>query len=127
MKLIRRIFNKDELIGESILSKIDSSIVIENPVNGTHSQTQYLFEIDNFNMRIYQGHAFDMTSGHSWCVRSLYVDGIELKISNLILKKIFNKVDGIYNRDEYVKEEIKKEQNEMIYKDIKINFNNARK
>lgn len=122
MKILRRIFNKDEKIGESILSKLNLKKESISEHNGT-----YTFEIDNFNISILRYQAFDMTTGSSWYNYDIKVDNILLRISKFTLIKIFNKIDYIYHQEEYDQFESIKEENRMTYKDIKINFNNARR
>ncbi len=122
MKILRRLFNKDELIGESILNKIEpSSISVEETENC------FKFEIDNFNVSIHRIFGFDMSGGGSWCNYALTVDNISLSISKSTLSKIFTKIDHICHQEEYHKKEILEEENRMIYKDIKMNFSNDRK
>lgn len=124
MKILRRIFNKDEKVGESILSKIDDNIFVEKSLSGVEP---YVFEIDNFNINIYRKRGFDVTSGSSWYDYTLKVDNISLKVSKYIMRKIFEKADHICHREEYKKQNELKEEKRMIYKDIKVNFNNARR
>lgn len=121
MKILRRLFNKDELIGESILNKIEPSISVEETENC------FKFEIDNFNVSIHRIFGFDMSGGGSWCNYQLSVDNISLSISKSTLSKIFTKIDHICHQEEYHKKEILEEENRMIYKDIKMNFSNDRK
>lgn len=122
MKVFRRIFNKDEKIGESILSKLDLK-----KESISESGTTYTFEIDNFDVSIQRNYAFDTTSGSSWYNYGIKVDNISLKISKFTLRKIFDKIDHIYNQEEYDQFESIKEENRMVYKDIKINFRNAKR
>lgn len=122
MKIFRRIFNKDEKIGESILSKIDLK-----KESISESGTTYTFEIDNFDVSIQRNYAFDTTSGSSWHNYGIKVDNISLKISKFTLREIFDKIDHIYNQEEYDQFESIKEENRMLYKDIKINFRNDRR
>lgn len=126
MKLLRRLFNKDEKIGESILSKMDHSTNLTEGFITTSYEcsggTHYVFNIDGFTIKSKKENCFDMTSGSSWSNYYLIVDDICLSVSTKTRKDIFNKAYSILKKEEIDRQEELLKEKEFLYKDIKINF-----
>lgn len=126
MKLLRRLFNKDERVGESILSKMNiSANLTEGFITTSYESsggTYYTFNIDGFTIQVRKENHFDMSSGSSWTSYSLIVDSIYLKVSRKTRRDIFNKAYSILKKEEIEIEEEASKEREFLYKDIKVNF-----
>ena len=112
-KFLRRYFNKDERVGESILSKINDSIIVETRVESY--QYDYFFNLDGFDVNVSRRVGMDMTSGSSWYEYYIKVDGMYMSVSEFTTKSIFNKFYELEHREE-------SENKEFLYKDIKSHF-----
>lgn len=111
---INRIFNKDEKEAENIYKRIDS--LTKEDISYDYDTVifeVYSFEISGFNIDVSSNFEF---SGKEY---KLSVEGIKMKASNLICKKIFKKVEKIYN---YKDTSVEDEETEFLKKDIKTEF-----
>lgn len=125
-KFIRRLLNKDERVGESILSKDCELYLVEgDSAGGTVAVTktdnyhiEYEIHLDGFNIKVVRRVGIDMTCGSSWYEYSIKIDGMSMEISGHTSSSIFNKLNYFYNREDI-------EDKNFLYKDIKTHFNSC--
>jgi len=115
---IRRRFNKDETTAEGIYQKIlslNKGDIIHDDDNDV-LYNLYQISIDDFDIKISSSVT---VNGFEY---SISVDDAKLDASNTICKKIYNKIDSIYNEELHkrVKQEV--EDKEYIKKDARIHF-----
>jgi hypothetical protein len=116
---IRKKFNSDEEIAMGIYKKLPellSAHITKLEVGDYDFERRYSFYIDDFSIIV--ANDFSGFSKNYY----LWVDGVVLKCSETISKKIFKKVSEIYNRTKVEDAKRKAEDDEVIRKDARIHF-----
>lgn len=124
--MIYKYLYKDERPAHGIFNKIDNNLSItENNFIGVMSSRYiYNFDIDGFSISINHRQYEESIDG-LWITGSNYelcVDGLNLKCSRSIKRKIWKKVNQIFNKNVIDVNKLREEEERMLRKDIKINF-----
>lgn len=116
---VRKWFNDDEDTALGIYNKITDDLYVKSPNEDsldTILLSLYEFNIDDFEVRITK----------TWNLRGheyhLYVDDAKIDCSSTISKRIFNKIESIYTREERERQLEIEENDDYIRKDAKIHF-----
>lgn len=117
----RKKFNSDEETAMGIFDKIDDNLQITQLNSDSYDMSYYTdngyqFEIDDFLIVCKSHLSFDRFE------HSISIDDVNLKCSETISKKIFKKVDSIFNKENTKRKNQRDEDDKYIKKDAKIHF-----